>query len=61
MEVPRLGVELKLQPQPQQNGIWAASAAYAVVCGKDLVVKILNPLSEARDPICIHMETVLRP
>ena len=34
MEVPRLGVESELQPQPQQHGTQAASAAYATVFSK---------------------------
>ena len=42
-------------PQPRQHWIWAASVTYAAACGK---CWILNPLSEARDLICILMDTM---
>ena len=54
MEVPRLGVESKLQPmpQPQQRKIWAMSATYTTAYGNVRSLThwaILNPLSETRN------------
>ena len=40
--------------QPQQCGIQATSVTYAAAQGK---AGILNPLSNARDPTCILMDT----
>ena len=52
----RLRVMSELQlptPQPQQYGIWAASATYTTAHSN----AILNPLNEARDQIRILMDT----
>ena len=40
-------------PQPEQCGIQAASATYTIAHGN----QILNPLREARDGICILIDT----
>ena len=62
MEVPRIGVESKLNrscscqpmPQAQQLGIQAVSVTYATAPSN---ARFSNPLSEARDQICVLMDT----
>ena len=55
MEVPRWGVELELGLPPQpQLGIRTASTIYATAHGQH---QILDPLSKARDWICVLMGT----
>ena len=64
MNVSRLGIESELQlrptPQPQQHGI---PAAISDLRHSSWHCRILNPLSEARDPTQILMDTsqVLNP
>ena len=57
MEVPRLGfkseLQLKLTPQPYQHQTQAASVIYTSLWQH----QSLNPLSKARDRICILMDT----
>ena len=58
-EVPRLGVEPELQrqpmPHPRQHQIQTLSATFAIPSSN--ARPLLNPLSEARDQICILMDT----
>ena len=57
MEVPRLGVELELQPLAYARA--TAKQDLSLVCHlhhRSWQHQILNPMSEARDPTCVLMD-----